>query len=159
MTFRIGLLAPLLLALFCVPWLGSPSLAQSIPNARSCVATIPSTGQPVRVRAHVGASSFTAYASYDADGWPAITYAPRYFALPPTVQTFLSMHECGHLVLHTSNEFVANCYAMAQRHWRQDEIALIAASHLAVGRLPPQYGGSGAAFWAGTKRACPQFFQ
>ena len=106
-----------------------------------------------------GASGFTAFASYDSDGWPAITYAPAFFSLPPIVQTFLSLHECGHLVLHTTDEFVANCYAVAQGHWNAEELSLIARSHLTVGRLPAQYGGSGDAFWSGTKAACPRYFQ
>jgi hypothetical protein len=133
--------------------------AQPIPNATACVAPLATTGQPVRVRDHVGPSGFTAYASYDPDGWPAITYAPSYFTLPPTVQTFLSLHECGHLVLHTTNEFLANCYAVAQGNWNENQLALIARSHLTVGQLPAQYGGSGAAFWEGTKQTCPSYFQ
>lgn len=145
--------------LCCVPFIVSSAVAQPIPNAKTCVATLPETGQPVRVRDHVGPSGFVAFASYDPDGWPAITYAPAFFSLPPTVQTFLSLHECGHLVLHTTNEFLANCYAVAQGHWTADDLALIAQSHLSVGHLPSQYGGSGAAFWAGTKAACPSYFQ
>lgn len=135
------------------------AFAQPIPNAKTCVATLPGTGQPVRVRDHVGPSGFVAFASYDPDGWPAITYAPAYFSLPPTVQTFLSLHECGHLVLHTTDEFLANCYAVAQGHWTDEELAMIAQSHLSVGRLPAQYGGSGLAFWESTKATCPSYFQ
>ncbi len=114
----------------------------------------------MKVRDHVGdPAGFTAYATYDADGWPSITYAPAFFVLPPTVQTFLSLHECGHLVLHTTNEFLANCYAIAQGDWTPDELALIERSHISVGALPSQYGGSGAAFWAKTKATCPSYFQ
>ena len=144
--------------LVCYPFYYSSALAQSIPNAKTCVATLLETGQPVRVRDRIGPSAFTAFASYDPDGWPAITYAPAFFALPPTVQTFLSLHECGHLVLHTTNEFVANCYAIAHGRWNWEELALIAQSHLSVGHLPAQYGGSGEAFWAGTKATCPAYF-
>ncbi len=145
--------------LLCLLFYFSSASAQPIPNAKTCVAILPETGQPVRVRDHVGPSTFVAFASYDADGWPAITYTPAFFALPPTVQTFLSLHECGHLVLHTTNEFLANCYAVAQGHWTADQLALIASSHLSVGDLPSQYGGSGAAFWQGTKAACPSYFR
>ena len=143
----------------CLSFYRTPAFAESIPNAQTCVAALPGTGRPVAVRAHVGSSGFTAFASYDPDGWPAITYAPAFFSLPPTVQSFLSLHECGHLVLPTTNEFLANCYAISHGRWTEDDLALIERSHLSVGRLPPQYGGSGAAFWQGTKQTCPQFFR
>lgn len=135
------------------------SEAGSIPNAPSCVATTFRTGKPVAARVRVGESGYTAYASYDPDGWPAITYASGYFQLPAVVQTFLSLHECGHLVLKTSNEFRANCYALEQGRWTRAELEVIAASHRAVGRIGPQYGGSGAAFWKGTELTCPQHFE
>lgn len=148
-----------LLALLCACLPGARARAESIPNSRACTAAYRGTGQSVSVRERIGASGFAAYATYDPDGWPSITYAPAYFVLPPTVQTFLSLHECGHLVLTTTNEFEANCYAMAQRDWTREEIDLIALSHRSVGQIGPQYGGSGRAFWEGTKRLCPQYFQ
>lgn len=141
-----------------VLWPGAgPARASAVPNAISCVAQSLADVRAVPVREHVGESGFAAYATYDPDGWPAITYAQAYFALPPVLQRFLSLHECGHLVLRTTNEIVANCYAVEQGHWSASELALIALSHRTMTRLPPQYGGSGPAFWAATKRKCPQF--
>ncbi len=146
--------------LFIVSFYYSSASAQPIPNAQTCVAALSTTGEQVRVRDHVGhPTGFTAYATYDLDGWPSITYAPAFFTLPPTIQTFLSLHECGHLVLHTTDEFVANCYAVAQGHWTPAKLAWIALSHQSVGALPPQYGGTGIAFWNKTKETCPSYFQ
>jgi hypothetical protein len=85
-------------------------------------------------------------------GTPTIVYGPRFRALDPLMQAFIRRHECQH-ANGVRDEIAANCSALAQmralgltaqqeahlRHW-----------HLAVGRLDPQYGGSGAIFWERT---------
>lgn len=152
---RSGLLLLLLISgLACGP---ARAEAIRVPNARPCLAAAGPGGKAVRARERLGESGYMAYASFDPDGWPVITYARAYFALPPVLQTFLSLHECGHLVLKTTNEFRANCYALSNGSWTEADLALIATRHRMIGRLGPQYGGSGAAFWAGTVKACPQY--
>ncbi len=145
-------LLPLLLALI------SPSvLAQEIPNAQGCSARHAMAGQIVPVRQRIGPSNFWAHASWDPDGWPAITYGQAYFQLPPLMQVFTSAHECGHLAARTSNEFLANCFALENLPLSRQDKLFIAQFHMNIGPLGPQYGGSGAAFWQLTMQLCPQF--
>ena len=133
--------------------------AGEIPNAPACIVSVSPAGQPVQALERRGGSGFAAYSTWGEGSWPTITYSPAYFALPPMMQTFLSLHECGHLVLRTTNEFLANCYAVGQGRWTKADLDRIGAAHEAIGATGPQYGGSGAAFWAGTKRTCPQYFE
>lgn len=124
--------------------------------AQSCVARH-ANGSMVPVRERPGPSMFWAHAGWDPDGWPAITYGPAFFQLPPIMQRFTVLHECAHLVERTSNEFVANCRAlmiMRQQGLTLEDENYIAQFHGQIGPLGPQYGGSGAAFWAGTMRIC-----
>lgn len=111
-------------------------------------------GQIVQPRERPGPSMHWAHASYDPDGWPAITYGPTYYQLPPIMQIFTRLHECGHLAIPTTNELQANCYALRGRNWSQSELQFIANFHASVGPLPPQYGGSGAGFWTATLQNC-----
>ncbi len=130
-----------------------------IPNAQACIVPPSQPGEPAGLALQrVGPSAFAAQATWGAGQPPTITYAPAYFRLPPMMQVFLSLHECGHLVLHTTNEFRANCYAVGHGNWTAAELDLIGRSHQALGPFGPQYGGSGAAFWAATERTCPQYF-
>jgi hypothetical protein len=135
--------------------LGASVRAQSIPNAQECRARHLFTGQEVFVRQRVGPSFFWAHSGWDPDGWPAITYGPTYFQLPSLMQIFTSYHECGHLVLKTTNEFAANCYALETGPFDDDNKDDIATYHKSIGPIGPQYGGSGAAFWALTVQRCP----
>lgn len=124
--------------------------------AQSCVARH-ANGSMVPVRERAGPSMFWAHASMDPDGWPAITYGPPYFQLPPIMQRLTVLHECAHLVERTSNEFFANCKAlsiMRQQGLSAEDEQYIAQFHIQIGPLGPQYGGSGAAFWAGTQQMC-----
>jgi hypothetical protein len=143
---RVGLLILLLSA---------PAVAQPIPNMQACSARHAMSGQVVPVRQRIGPSPFWAHANWDMDGWPAITYGPAYFSLPALMQSFTSAHECGHLVLISSNEFVANCFALQNLPLSSQEKQFVARYHESLGPLGPQYGGSGAAFWAMTRRTCP----
>ena len=100
---------------------------------------------------------FWAHSSYDMDGWPSITYGPMFFQLPKIMQHLTVLHECAHLVEQTTNEFVANCEAlsiMRQEGLSIEQEEYIAQFHIQIGPLGPQYGGSGAAFWAGTLQMC-----
>lgn len=116
-----------------------------------CMARHLATGQIVQVIETPGLiSSFRAFATHLPDGQPIIYYGQNYTVLSPLMKTFVSLHECAHLVEATSNEFYANCRAlqiMRQRGLTPQDEQLIAQSHYNDGYLPRQYGGSGAAFW------------
>ena len=130
-----------------------------IPNAQPCTIPPGHPGRPaIQALQRVGPTAFAAEASWGVGYLPTITYSLTYFRLEPRIQLFLSLHECGHLVLRTTNEFLANCYAVTHAAWTGTDLDLIGRRHEAVGLLPPQYGGSGHAFWAGTQRTCPQPF-
>lgn len=125
-------------------------------DAQSCIAPH-ANGNLVPVRERAGASMFWAHSSYDPDGWPSITYSPMFFQLPQIMQHMTILHECAHLVEQTANEFVANCKAlsiMRQQGLSRAEEEYIGQFHIQIGPLGPQYGGSGAAFWAGTLGLC-----
>ncbi len=134
-------------------------VAGIIPNAHTCMIPSSQPGMPpIQALQRIGPSAFAAQANWGVGEVPTITYSSIYFRLEPTIQLFLSLHECGHLVLRTSDEFQANCYAIMHGAWTEADLKLIEMHHEAVGSLPSQYGGSGHTFWAGTKRACPQAF-
>jgi hypothetical protein len=125
-------------------------------EAQSCTARH-ANGGLVAVRERPGPSMFWAHASMDPDGWPAITYGPTFYQLPPIMQRLTVLHECAHLVERTTNEFHANCKAlsiMRQQGLTMAEEQYIKRFHIQIGSLGPQYGGSGAAFWAGTLQVC-----
>lgn len=130
------------------------AMAQAIPNAQACTAMHRFNQVPVPVRQRTGQSPFWAHARWDPDGWPSITYGPAYFRLPAIMQVFTSAHECGHLVLETQDEFDANCFALNNLSPTKQQESFIANFHRQLGPLPTQYGGSGVAFWAGTKQKC-----
>jgi hypothetical protein len=73
------------------------------------------------------------------------------------MQRFASLHECGHLVLRTYDEFQANCHALRNGDWSAGDLAHIRSFHEGLGGLPANYGQSGAGFWQNTIRACPEF--
>lgn len=142
------------IGLICFYLLPERAHAQPIPNAVSCMARHAATGQFVPARHRTGFSQFWAHAAWDGDGWPSVTYGATYFQLPPVMQRFTSLHECGHLALQTLNEFEANCFALQQMSPSDATLNYIALFHQSIGPLGPQYGGSGAAFWAGTRQVC-----
>lgn len=101
-----------------------------------------------------GPSPNWAHANWLPDGTPMINYGPTYFSLPPAMQIFTSLHECGHIALPTLNEFQANCYALRRFAPSPEIFNFLAMFHQSLGALPPQYGGNGIAFWSGTLAAC-----
>jgi len=69
------------------------------------------------------------------------------------MQQLTAIHECMHISIPSMDEFLANCQAlllMRQRGLSPQQEAWIAQFHMNIGPLPPQYGGSGQAFWWGT---------
>lgn len=128
--------------------LGSEAMAQ-------CSALHAYNGVVVQARERPGPSPFWAHAGWDPDGWPAITYGPMFFQLPPLMQELTKIHECMHISVPTMNEIDANCRAlilMRQRGLSSGDESFIAQYHMLpeLQNLPPQYGGSGWAFWNGT---------
>ena len=100
---------------------------------------------------------FWASSSYDQNGHPIISYGALFSKLPPVVQRFSRLHECGHLVNKLSpDEFEANCYALKAGRFSKRQVAEIADYFKQMPVLGLEYGGSGAAFWAGTVRRCPE---
>jgi hypothetical protein len=100
-----------------------------------------------------GTGFFEAVAQYAPNGQPVITYSQQFLMHPPLLQQFIRLHECAHLALPTQNEFAANCFALVklrQQGLPSQAEAFIAQYHLSKGFLPPQYGGSGLAFWQQT---------
>jgi hypothetical protein len=119
-----------------------------------CMAPHAATGQIVQVIETGGLNSwFRAWATYRPDGYPIIYYGQGFASLSPLMQRFVRLHECAHLIEAPGNEILANCRALQvireQGLSREDE-GYIAQHHISDGPLPPQYGGSGKAFWAAT---------
>jgi hypothetical protein len=110
-------------------------------------------GAMVAARERAGATIAWAHASYDPDGWPAITYGPVFYEMPRLMQEFTKLHECMHLNLHTTDEIKANCQAllsMRRRGLSEADEELIARFHVQFPVMAAQYGGSGPAFWSAT---------
>jgi hypothetical protein len=131
-----------------------PPASLPVQNAASCSAR-DFSGQMVPVRHRTGASKFFAHANWEI-GQPTITYGRAYFGLSPVMQRFASLHECGHLVLRTYDEFRANCHALRYGNWSAEELSHIRNFHERLGAMPANYGGSGPGFWRSTLRACPE---
>jgi hypothetical protein len=139
------------IAVSCI--FGNAAFAQMMP----CMSRVLSTGAYVPAQQIQGTSNHWAHAQFTPPmGYPTIVYGPSFFQLPRIMQVFTSIHECGHLQ-GTTSEFLANCYALRNGHWSPEQIRFIANYHRAVGPLPPQYGGSGSAFWQQTLATCPEF--
>lgn len=126
-------------------------VVSSIASAQ-CVGRHGVTGQPVQVYEAAGPTMGNAYAiaNWAPNGWPSITYGPRFFALPPLQREFIKFHECAHVSVPTMDEIQANCIALVEMRRRglsaqqEQQIAQWTASEGVVGF---QYGGSGANFW------------
>ena len=144
------------LALFAPSIVSVPIKAQAgqIPKAQVCMAQHGISGAMVYAVQVPGPSNHWAHAFWQRNGMPTIVYGPAYYSLPPFMQTWTSVHECGHLTLKTDNEFVANCYALKRLTPDGPMLNMLASFHRSLGPLPPQYGGSGSAFWAGTLEQC-----
>ena len=110
-------------------------------------------GAMVAARERAGPSMSFAHASYDPDGWPAITYGPVFYEMPRLMQEFTKLHECMHLTMHTNDEVRANCEAlltMRRRGLSPADEEFIARYHVQFPQMAAQYGGSGHAFWSAT---------
>ena len=94
-----------------------------------------------------------AISNYDGYGNPYIVFGASFFRLPEIMRAFTFMHECAHLVSKSPNEVAANCLALKVAREQgltkevEDEIARF---HFGLGLLPPQFGGSGKAYWEAT---------
>lgn len=113
------------------------------------------TGQIVQAEEVIGPTAGNAYAvsTWLPNGWPIITYGPRFFQLRPLLKSFVKIHECAHLSIPTSDEVLANCTALRNmRHHglSKDEEDEIADWTRLEGVIGLQYGGTGAAFWDAT---------
>jgi hypothetical protein len=130
--------------------------SQSIPNSLPCTTGRALDGSPVITRQVVGFSQAWAQTSWQG-GFPIITYGEMYFRLPPLIQRFTSIHECGHASTGNPNEFAANCFALKHGGFSDSDIQEIGVFYESLpGNYPPQYGGSGRAFWEGTVEMCPE---
>jgi hypothetical protein len=95
------------------------------------------------------------YAAFFTDpvhGTPIIVYGPRFREVSPLMQAFIRRHECQH-ANGVVDEITANCLALRQMRVQgltPPQEAELARWHLAQGRLDPQYGSSGVAFWERT---------
>ena len=95
------------------------------------------------------------YAAFFTDpvhGTPIIVYGPRFREVSPLMQAFIRRHECQH-ANGVTDEVTANCLALTQMRGHgltPAQEAHIERWHLTLGRLDPQYGGSGTAFWERT---------
>jgi hypothetical protein len=131
--------------------------AQTIPNTVNCTTAVAANGMPamiVRIKGPVPAWAMT---DWMPNGLPRITYGSMYFDLPPLIQRFTSWHECGHASTRDPNEFAANCFALEHGGFSRAEVEQIGDFYTnLLGVFPPQYGGSGPAFWQGTVEKCPQ---
>lgn len=125
-----------------------------IPLAVPCIG-VAVNGMQTPVRQMLGSVPAWAMTTWEPDGLPKIIYGTAYFQLPPLMRRFTSLHECGHASTQDADEYAANCWALRKGKWSPQQIAQIRRFHKNLGPLPPQYGGSGAAFWAGTAAECP----
>lgn len=132
-----------------------------IPSARHCTARHIGSGMLVQVRQRATTQQGWAWAisNWDPDGWPVITYYSGYLNLPPLMQLFSTAHECGHLVMGSTDEIAANCFAVANLGLTRQQLQFVGNFHIQLGSIGSQYGGTGAAFWSATMQRCPQFLQ
>lgn len=143
--------------LFLMSGLVSIGQTQSIPNAVPCLGRT-ANGMSAQVIQNTGPVNAWAMTMWP-NGIPMTTYGPMYFKLPPLIQRFTSLHECGHASTGDPNEFHANCFALQHGGFSQEQIQQIGRFYTNwLGSIPPQYGGTGTAFWAGTMAACPAIF-
>jgi hypothetical protein len=94
-----------------------------------------------------------AISNYDGYGNPYIVFGASFFRLPEIMRAFTFLHECAHLISKNPNEVAANCVALkvAREQGLTAEVeAEIAKFHFGLGLLPPQFGGSGKAYWEAT---------
>lgn len=136
----------------------APTFIEPGGRSHTCYARHAVTGQVVPVVGVNGnAGGFMGYATYDPTGWPTIIFdVAQLSSQPPIMWRFIYYHECAHLEIPTTDEVRANCAALLQMRNRENmtpyEEQIIASSVMSRPVLPPQYGGSGTAFWNATMR-------
>ena len=94
-----------------------------------------------------------AISNYDGFGNPYIVFGASFFRLPEVMRAFTFMHECAHLITKSPSEVAANCLALkvARQNGLTKEVeAEIGKFHYTLGLMPPQFGGSGKAYWDAT---------
>jgi hypothetical protein len=109
---------------------------------------------PEEKQSETGAWSYAVMLVDPVLGKPIIIYGPRFREVSPLMQAFIRRHECQH-ANGVVDEIAANCVALVQMRAQgltPEQEAQLERWHLNEGRLDPQYGGSGAAFWERTLR-------
>jgi hypothetical protein len=141
-----------------------PTSAQGFPPtytgrsglSRTCYAPHAQTGQIVPVAGVNGsADGYWGFATYNNYGWPVIIFDLEPLSkVPEIVVRFTYYHECAHLATPTKNEIQANCIALKQMRRNGDlsakDEAIVGEVTRSLGKLKPQYGDSGIAFWDAT---------
>ena len=138
----------------------SPASSQPTvgPGGYQCIVRHPVTAQKIAVPQLHEDSEFEIAARWSRGLDPTMVYGNQFRALPPLFQRLVQHHECGHLDLRTSNEFLAECYALR----RMSEDGLLTAANTRIlrdeicslGELGKKQGGSGVAFWEETRKLC-----
>lgn len=123
----------------------------AVTDAEPCFATHLFTGIGVQVAEVTGNTGrFIATATYSPDGYPLITYGPRYFQLSRLEQKMIERHECAHLSAPTTDEIYANCLALLDMRAKgltteqENQLRNWTSSYDAV---DAQYGSTGESFW------------
>ncbi len=133
-----------------------PTYSEPSGLSLTCYAPHAATGQVVPVRGMNGnAGGFWGFATYDHSGWPTIIFdVAQLIRLPFIVTRFTYYHECAHLTIPTKDEVVANCVGLKNMrragHIDRQGEATIGRVMNSLPYLPPQYGGSGGAYWQAT---------
>src|ERR1035441_4733387 len=156
MIMRAYRLSAVMALLFALGAFHNKTYAQGIPNVSPCMG-VAQHGMQVPANQVTGQPPAWAMTIWP-NGYPTIVYGPVYFQLPPLIQRFTSLHECGHASTGNPDEYAANCYALSAGNFTPAQIRLIRTFYQSLSMtIPPQYGGSGIGFWAGTMGECPQF--
>ena len=96
-----------------------------------------------------------AISNYDGYGNPYIVFGASFFRLPEIMRAFTFMHECAKLMTRSPSDLQANCLALkvARDNGLTPEVEQeIAKFHYNLGLMPPQFGGSGKAYWDATSQ-------
>lgn len=126
-------------------------IALSCAASAQCFAPHGITGQSVLAYEKPGQTIGNAYATATwSNGWPTITYAPKFYNLPSLFKEFVKLHECAHVSVPTLDEIQANCIALLEMRrrglsWQEEQ--QIARWTASAGLIGFQYGGTGANFW------------
>ena len=150
----------LLLAASLASLLSSPASAQPTvgPDGFQCLVRHPVTARRIAVPQLQEDGDFEITARWSQTRPPMMVYGKQFPALPPLFQRLMQHHECGHIEMRTSNEFLANCYAL--RGLAEDGLLTPANTTIlrdemcSLGELSQKQGGSGVAYWEETRKLC-----